>query len=119
MGLINAAKHRDKLTADYAGTRAMHLLYKPEGPENSSFWRLDYWEDDTRRRRRLIRNPHGSRHAEAGKLEIQTPLQYATDAKLLKIKYNMTSSYFEPTEEDDVDFYDTEQSTDPTHIQAI
>ena len=34
---------------------------------NSSrlFWKLDSWEDDLRRRRRLVRNPHGSTHHEA------------------------------------------------------
>ena len=118
--LITAAKHRDWLAANYAGNRAMHLLYKPEGPENSSFWRLDYWEDDTRRRRRLIRNPHGSTHAEAGKSEFENEhVQYAANAKLLKIKYNMNSSYFEPTEDDDVDFYDTENSTDVLSQQVV
>ena len=29
------------------------------------FWRLDYWEDDLRRRRRFVRNAFGSTHAEA------------------------------------------------------
>lgn len=29
------------------------------------FWRLDYWEDDLRRRRRCVRNPFGSSHSEA------------------------------------------------------
>ena len=29
------------------------------------FWKLDVWEDDSRRRRRLIRNPYGSTHPEA------------------------------------------------------
>ncbi|NXT97243.1 LRBA protein, partial [Buphagus erythrorhynchus] len=29
------------------------------------FWRLDYWEDDLRRRRRFVRNPLGSTHPEA------------------------------------------------------
>lgn len=29
------------------------------------FWKLDVWEDDSRRRKRLIRNPHGSTHPEA------------------------------------------------------
>lgn len=34
---------------------------------NSSrmFWKLDSWEDDLRRRRRIIRNPNGSTHPEA------------------------------------------------------
>ncbi|XP_062513649.1 neurobeachin-like isoform X2 [Corticium candelabrum] len=36
-------------------------------PEDNSlsFMRLDTWEDDSRRRMRLIKNPHGSTHAEA------------------------------------------------------
>lgn len=29
------------------------------------FYRLDYWEDDSRRRRRLILNPYGNTHQEA------------------------------------------------------
>ncbi|XP_077015132.1 neurobeachin isoform X3 [Tamandua tetradactyla] len=29
------------------------------------FWRLDYWEDDLRRRRRFVRNAFGSAHVEA------------------------------------------------------
>lgn len=34
---------------------------------NSSrpFWKLDPWEDDLRRRRRIVRNPNGSLHSEA------------------------------------------------------
>lgn len=28
------------------------------------FWRLDYWEDDLRRRRRFVRNAFGSTHAD-------------------------------------------------------
>ena len=32
---------------------------------NVEFWRLDVWEDDSRRRRRFIRNPLGSTHPEA------------------------------------------------------
>lgn len=29
------------------------------------FWKLDLWEDDFRRRRRFVKNPHGSTHPEA------------------------------------------------------
>lgn len=29
------------------------------------FWKLDVWEDDSRRRRRLVRNPLGSTHPQA------------------------------------------------------
>jgi len=30
-----------------------------------NYWKLDSWEDDSRRRRRLMKNPHGSNHSEA------------------------------------------------------
>ncbi|CAL8237807.1 unnamed protein product [Boreogadus saida] len=32
------------------------------GAQDQDSWRLDYWEDDLRRRRRLVRNPLGSAH---------------------------------------------------------
>lgn len=32
------------------------------------FWRLDVWEDDSRRRKRFIPNVYGSRHPEASVL---------------------------------------------------
>ena len=30
-----------------------------------TYWKLDNWEDDTRRRRRFVKNPNGSSHSEA------------------------------------------------------
>ncbi|KAK1785893.1 hypothetical protein P4O66_003257 [Electrophorus voltai] len=35
---------------------------KPLANQLHDFWRLDYWEDDLRRRRRFVRNPFGSTH---------------------------------------------------------
>ena len=35
------------------------------GDMTKEFWKLDVWEDDARRRRRLVRNPLGSTHPEA------------------------------------------------------
>jgi len=32
---------------------------------SQEFWRLDVWEDDSRRRRRFIKNPIGSTHPDA------------------------------------------------------
>jgi len=29
------------------------------------YWKLDSWEDDSRRRRRLMKNAHGTNHSEA------------------------------------------------------
>ncbi|KAL1260987.1 hypothetical protein QQF64_008814, partial [Cirrhinus molitorella] len=34
----------------------------PFSSQLHDFWRLDYWEDDLRRRRRFVRNPFGSTH---------------------------------------------------------
>ncbi|MED6242971.1 hypothetical protein ATANTOWER_012878 [Ataeniobius toweri] len=35
------------------------------------FWRLDYWEDDLRRRRRFVRNPFGSTHLDVACKSLQ------------------------------------------------
>ncbi|NWS48985.1 LRBA protein, partial [Probosciger aterrimus] len=44
------------------------------------FWRLDYWEDDLRRRRRFVRNPLGSTHPEA---TLKAAGEHAPDADIL------------------------------------
>ncbi|NXA16119.1 LRBA protein, partial [Sapayoa aenigma] len=44
------------------------------------FWRLDYWEDDLRRRRRFVRNPLGSTHPEA---TLKAPGEHAPDEDIL------------------------------------
>ena len=53
-------------------------------PSAKEFWKLDVWEDDARRRRRLVRNPLGSTHPEAtlkvretglGRLETYCPIK--------------------------------------------
>ncbi|KAE8295081.1 Neurobeachin Lysosomal-trafficking regulator 2 [Larimichthys crocea] len=40
------------------------------------FWRLDYWEDDLRRRRRFVRNPFGSTHLDVTCKSLQ---EYGTE----------------------------------------
>ncbi|XP_030597800.1 lipopolysaccharide-responsive and beige-like anchor protein isoform X2 [Archocentrus centrarchus] len=70
--LIRAAKYRDHVTATQLIQKIVNILTDKHGAWGSSsisrprdFWRLDYWEDDLRRRRRFIRNPFGSSHSEA------------------------------------------------------
>nr|CAB3264214.1 neurobeachin [Phallusia mammillata] len=70
--LITAAKHRDHATALGLKNRITNILTNKLGAWGSNFnscsreyWRLDPWEDDTRRRRRFVRNPYGSSHPEA------------------------------------------------------
>ena len=40
------------------------LRFSPPPPA-SEFWKIDCWEDDSRRRKRFVRNPIGSSHPEA------------------------------------------------------
>uniref|UniRef100_A0A3Q1AGS4 Neurobeachin n=1 Tax=Amphiprion ocellaris TaxID=80972 RepID=A0A3Q1AGS4_AMPOC len=70
--LIRAAKYRDNVTATQLIQKIVNILMDKHGAWGNSsisrpreFWRLDYWEDDLRRRRRFIRNPFGSSHSEA------------------------------------------------------
>ena len=43
----------------------LQLQQQQQQQHHREFWKLDVWEDDARRRRRLIRNPLGSAHPEA------------------------------------------------------
>ncbi|XP_052674845.1 neurobeachin-like isoform X3 [Crassostrea angulata] len=70
--LIKAAKRRDHTVAIKIREKILNILTNkhgawghPEGDSDRDFWRLDIWEDDSRRRRRLIKNPYGSTHPEA------------------------------------------------------
>uniref|UniRef100_A0A673C2L9 Neurobeachin n=1 Tax=Sphaeramia orbicularis TaxID=375764 RepID=A0A673C2L9_9TELE len=67
--LISAAKHRDHVTANQLKQKIINILTNKHGAwgtvcqsQMHDFWRLDYWEDDLRRRRRFVRNPFGSTH---------------------------------------------------------
>uniref|UniRef100_A0A8B9LLK4 Neurobeachin b n=1 Tax=Astyanax mexicanus TaxID=7994 RepID=A0A8B9LLK4_ASTMX len=67
--LISAAKHRDHVTANQLKQKIVNILTNKHGAWGAlahshlhDFWRLDYWEDDLRRRRRFVRNPFGSTH---------------------------------------------------------
>ncbi|KAG8453968.1 hypothetical protein GDO86_000553 [Hymenochirus boettgeri] len=67
--LIRAAKYRDHVTATQLVQKIINILTDKHGAWGGSsvsrpceFWRLDYWEDDLRRRRRFVRNPLGSTH---------------------------------------------------------
>ncbi|XP_051902134.1 neurobeachin a isoform X11 [Hippocampus zosterae] len=69
--LISAAKHRDHVTANQLKQKILNILTNKHGAWGAmsqsqlhDFWRLDYWEDDLRRRRRFVRNAFGSTHAD-------------------------------------------------------
>ncbi|KAJ8271849.1 hypothetical protein COCON_G00107080 [Conger conger] len=93
--LIRAVKYRDHATANQLIQKIVNILTDKHGAWGSSalsrpreFWRLDYWEDDLRRRRRFVRNPVGSSHSEASPRD--TPLQ-ALEEDVLKGKQSIRS----------------------------
>ncbi|KAL2780952.1 lipopolysaccharide-responsive and beige-like anchor protein isoform 4 [Daubentonia madagascariensis] len=85
--LIRAAKYRDYVTATQLIQKIINILTDKHGAWGNSavsrpreFWRLDYWEDDLRRRRRFVRNPLGSTHPEA---TLKTAVEHAADEDIL------------------------------------
>lgn len=69
--LITSAKRRDHSIASVLREKIVNILTNKHGawgqfPHDAcEFWKLDSWEDDFRRRRRFVKNPHGSTHPEA------------------------------------------------------
>ncbi|GFR89629.1 neurobeachin [Elysia marginata] len=70
--LIKSAKRRDHSMAHKQRDKVLNILTNKHGAwgsdgdyGNKEFWKLDIWEDDSRRRRRMVRNPLGSNHPEA------------------------------------------------------
>ncbi|XP_069386036.1 lipopolysaccharide-responsive and beige-like anchor protein isoform X2 [Paralichthys olivaceus] len=93
--LIRAAKYRDHVTATQLIQKIVNILTDKHGAWGNSsisrpreFWRLDYWEDDLRRRRRFIRNPFGSNHSEAA---LKAATDHAPEEDILKGKQSIRS----------------------------
>ncbi|XP_021348367.1 neurobeachin-like isoform X1 [Mizuhopecten yessoensis] len=69
--LIKSAKRRDHVAAVKLRDKILNILSNKHGAwgnspnRRSEHWKLDVWEDDSRRRRRLIKNPNGSSHPDA------------------------------------------------------
>ncbi|CAD6185951.1 unnamed protein product [Caenorhabditis auriculariae] len=64
--LIVSGRRRDTLMAVKLLEKMVAILTEPTDEESeAAFWKLDVWEDDSRRRKRFVPNPSGSRHEEA------------------------------------------------------
>uniref|UniRef100_A0A915IKJ0 BEACH-type PH domain-containing protein n=1 Tax=Romanomermis culicivorax TaxID=13658 RepID=A0A915IKJ0_ROMCU len=69
--LITAARRRDNLSAYRIQDKILNILtskhgaWSGENRDKKDYRKLDVWEDDSRRRRRLVPNPIGSNHPEA------------------------------------------------------
>uniref|UniRef100_A0A8C6V1J6 LPS-responsive vesicle trafficking, beach and anchor containing n=1 Tax=Neogobius melanostomus TaxID=47308 RepID=A0A8C6V1J6_9GOBI len=93
--LIRAAKYRDHVTATQLVQKIVNILTDKHGAWGNSaksrpreFWRLDYWEDDLRRRRRFIRNSLGSTHSEA---TLKAAAEHASEDDVLKSQQSIRS----------------------------
>uniref|UniRef100_A0A671KT22 Lipopolysaccharide-responsive and beige-like anchor protein n=1 Tax=Sinocyclocheilus anshuiensis TaxID=1608454 RepID=A0A671KT22_9TELE len=95
--LIRAAKYRDHVTSTQLIQKIVNILTDKHGAWGCSafssrpreFWRLDYWEDDLRRRRRFIRNLFGSTHSEA---TLKAAAEHAPEEDVLKGKQSIRGS---------------------------
>ncbi|XP_043473814.1 neurobeachin isoform X6 [Leptopilina heterotoma] len=72
--LITASRRRDNVMASRILEKVRNILTNKHGAwgymdpmaaKLTEYWKLDTWEDDTRRRRRFVHNPLGSSHPEA------------------------------------------------------
>uniref|UniRef100_A0AAF5RXM1 BEACH-type PH domain-containing protein n=1 Tax=Wuchereria bancrofti TaxID=6293 RepID=A0AAF5RXM1_WUCBA len=69
--LVTANRRRDLLVSARLLERLTSLLSYPGGAWNDpcqhfeTFWKLDVWEDDSRRRKRFVLNPYGCHHSAA------------------------------------------------------
>ncbi|XP_069615076.1 neurobeachin isoform X3 [Ranitomeya imitator] len=93
--LISAAKHRDHVTANQLKQKILNILTNKHGAWGAisqsqlhDFWRLDYWEDDLRRRRRFVRNAFGSTHSDA---RLKAAIEYGTEEDVMKSKKTFRS----------------------------
>ncbi|KAM7032184.1 neurobeachin isoform 3-T3 [Passerculus sandwichensis] len=93
--LISAAKHRDHVTANQLKQKILNILTNKHGAWGAvshsqlhDFWRLDYWEDDLRRRRRFVRNAFGSTHADA---LLKAAVEYGNEEDVVKSKKTFRS----------------------------
>ncbi|XP_065259619.1 neurobeachin isoform X3 [Emys orbicularis] len=93
--LISAAKHRDHVTANQLKQKILNILTNKHGAWGAvshsqlhDFWRLDYWEDDLRRRRRFVRNAFGSTHSDA---LLKAAVEYGSEEDVVKSKKTFRS----------------------------
>ncbi|XP_054730540.1 neurobeachin isoform X2 [Anastrepha obliqua] len=71
--LITAARRRDNVIASRLLEKVRNIMCNRHGAwgdasgtvQKQTFWKLDAWEDDARRRKRMVQNPRGSSHPQA------------------------------------------------------
>ncbi|VDO39425.1 unnamed protein product [Haemonchus placei] len=80
------------------------------------FWRLDVWEDDSRRRRRFVPNVFGSRHEDASVVSVASEDQELSEEEKLRALANSQSS--ELVDESDIDKWAAEIDPTPSSVTS-
>ncbi|CAB3401727.1 unnamed protein product [Caenorhabditis bovis] len=83
--LIVSGRRRDSLMAARLLEKMSTILNETDSSTGSQFWKLDVWEDDSRRRKRFVPNPLGSRHEEAS-LAIGEPIEEPEESEEERIR---------------------------------
>ncbi|CAL2037445.1 unnamed protein product [Caenorhabditis brenneri] len=119
--LIVSGRLRDSLNATRLLEKMSAILSDPDDVKSGTkFWKLDVWEDDSRRRKRFVPNPYGSRHEEANlpegekneEPEISEQERIRKILKGLFTQRETTSGSHELVDESDIDKW--AQEVDPT-----
>ncbi|XP_058126890.1 neurobeachin [Anopheles coustani] len=112
--LITAARRRDNVIASRLLEKVRNIMGNRHGAwgdantnyQKQTYWKLDAWEDDARRRKRMVQNPRGSSHPQATlktSLEIVTsPLAKTTGTGTAHDHSNSTSTGSDEANEVDV-----------------
>ncbi|VDM70940.1 unnamed protein product, partial [Strongylus vulgaris] len=118
---IRNGRRRDcRLAAKLLGNM-MTVLRSPSGAWSSGeeaqqlFWRLDVWEDDSRRRRRFVPNVYGSKHEEASIITVPETQELSEEEKLKMLANSIAPGRGQSSElvdESDIDKWAAE--VDPT-----
>ncbi|KIH54105.1 hypothetical protein ANCDUO_15750 [Ancylostoma duodenale] len=123
---IRNGRRRDgRLAAKLLGNM-MTVLRSPSGAWSSGdeaqqlFWRLDVWEDDSRRRRRFVPNVYGSKHEGASIITVPGDGQELSEEEKLRMLANSIApgrgQSSELVDESDIDKWAAE--IDPTPSSA-
>ncbi|XGW18162.1 hypothetical protein V3C99_002630 [Haemonchus contortus] len=124
---IRNGRRRDgRLAAKLLGNM-MTVLCSPSGAWSAGdeaaqlFWRLDVWEDDSRRRRRFVPNVFGSRHEDASVVSVASEDQEQSEEEKLRALANSIvpgrSQSSELVDESDIDKWAAE--IDPTPSSEV
>uniref|UniRef100_A0A1I7XJX4 DUF4704 domain-containing protein n=1 Tax=Heterorhabditis bacteriophora TaxID=37862 RepID=A0A1I7XJX4_HETBA len=96
---IRNGRRRDSRIAAKLLGNMMTILRNPSGAWSASsdspqlFWRMDVWEDDSRRRKRFVPNVFGSQHEDASQaLEIREGNDCSEEERLRKIANRLYDS---------------------------